>query len=167
MRRYQLDVNGKTFTIIVREYSGDEAVLEIDGTRYVVHVDDVVSEGPRPSPIRPTRSLARGDQVGGTAGAAGRGASGGAGPSAGAGRAGGGRPSSSGGAGSVTAPIPGQILKLLVSEGDEIAAGKPVLIMEAMKMENVINAPVGGKVGEVRVHAGDAVTQGQELLVIY
>ena len=146
MRRYELDINGKAFSITVRDFSAGEAQLEVDGTRYTVHVKDVVSEGPKPSPIQPTRSLSRAESPAPTKKPA-------AAPSSGA-------------RGSVTAPIPGQILKIMVSEGDQVTAGKPVLVMEAMKMENVVNAPVDGTVGSILVNTGDAVTQGQELLVI-
>lgn len=148
MRRYELDVNGKSFTITVRDYSATGADVEIDGVRYIVRVDDVVADGPRPSPVQPRKSLA----------AAG-------GPPAG-GSSGGGTGGGPGAAGSVTAPIPGQVLEVKVVEGEAVKAGQPLLVMEAMKMENVVNAPVAGKVGSIRVHAGDAVSQGQELLVL-
>ncbi len=149
MRRYELEVNGKAFTITVREFSGDHAELEIDGERYAVRVDDVVSDGPKTSPVQPTKSLAAAGEKAAAAGAAHA-------PAVGPG----------GLTGAVLAPIPGQILEILVSEGDEVQAGKPLLVMEAMKMENVINAPTAGTVGPIMVRTGDAVTQGQELLVI-
>ncbi len=148
MRRYELDVNGKSFTITVRDYSAAGADVEIDGVRYTVRVDDVIADGPKPSPVQPRKSLA----AAGTA-AAGPGGGGATG-------------SDTGGAGSVTAPIPGQVLEVKVGVGETVKAGQPLLVMEAMKMENVVNAPVAGKVGSIRVHAGDAVSQGQELLVL-
>jgi acetyl-CoA/propionyl-CoA carboxylase biotin carboxyl carrier protein len=71
-----------------------------------------------------------------------------------------------GGDGTIAAPMQGTIVKVLVSEGDEVAAGQAVLVLEAMKMENHINAERGGKVAEVRVGAGDTVGTGDVLVVI-
>ena len=74
-----------------------------------------------------------------------------------------------GGAGSgashiVDAPLPGTIKQVLVSEGQEIAAGDTVVVMEAMKMENNITAEFGGKVTAVKVAVGDQVQSGQALV---
>ena len=71
-----------------------------------------------------------------------------------------------GGDGTIAAPMQGTIVKVLVSEGDEVTAGQAVLVLEAMKMENHINAERGGKVAEVRVGAGDTVGTGDVLVVI-
>jgi biotin carboxyl carrier protein len=66
----------------------------------------------------------------------------------------------------VTAPIPGSILSVYVKVGDTVAAGEPLLKMEAMKMENEINARIGGTVTAVNVQEGDSVSQGQELVLV-
>ena len=57
----------------------------------------------------------------------------------------------------VRAPMPGLVLALEVGEGDEVAPGDGIAIIEAMKMENEISAPIGGVVREVSVSKGDAV----------
>lgn len=54
-----------------------------------------------------------------------------------------------GGASTVTAPMPGKLLKLLVGSGDSVSAGQPLAIIEAMKMEHTLNAPFDGKVDQV------------------
>ncbi len=71
-----------------------------------------------------------------------------------------------GGDGSITAPMQGTIVKVLVSVGDVVEAGQGVLVLEAMKMENHINAEGGGTVKEIRVAAGDLVGTGDVLVVI-
>jgi acetyl-CoA/propionyl-CoA carboxylase, biotin carboxylase, biotin carboxyl carrier protein len=71
-----------------------------------------------------------------------------------------------GGDGTISAPMQGTIVKLLVAEGDEVEAGQSVLVLEAMKMENHINAEGAGTVKEIRVNAGDTVGTGDVLLVI-
>jgi acetyl-CoA/propionyl-CoA carboxylase biotin carboxyl carrier protein len=71
-----------------------------------------------------------------------------------------------GGDGTISAPMQGTIVKVLVAEGDEVEAGEGVLVLEAMKMENHINAERAGTVSEIRVKAGDTVGTGDVLLVI-
>ncbi|MFO7735858.1 MAG: biotin/lipoyl-containing protein [bacterium] len=67
---------------------------------------------------------------------------------------------------SIKAPMPGLILKVLVSKGDEVKIGQKVAIMEAMKMENDINSVVSGTVKSVNVSDGDNVQENQTLFVI-
>ena len=50
--------------------------------------------------------------------------------------------------------------------GDEIQAGQPLVVLQAMKMENELSLPRGGKVTAVRVEAGQTVEQGQVLVVV-
>ncbi|WP_116124327.1 acetyl-CoA carboxylase biotin carboxyl carrier protein subunit [Lewinella sp. IMCC34183] len=64
----------------------------------------------------------------------------------------------------VTAPMPGLILQLMVAEGDEVEAGTPLLVLEAMKMENVIKAEGSGTVKTVHVTEGEAVDKRQLLI---
>ncbi len=61
------------------------------------------------------------------------------------------------------APIPGLVVKVLVAPGQEVVEGEPLLILEAMKMENELRAPHAGIVHEVRVAAGAQVALGQVL----
>lgn len=68
--------------------------------------------------------------------------------------------------GSLTAPMPGRVVKILVSEAEVVAHGAPVIIVEAMKMENELHAPTAGVVQRVAVREGDTVDAGQVLLEI-
>jgi biotin carboxyl carrier protein len=67
---------------------------------------------------------------------------------------------------SVKTPMPGRVVKLLVAVGDRVDAGQPVIVVEAMKMENELRAPAGGTVTDVRAAAGMAVEAGAVLMVI-
>jgi glutaconyl-CoA decarboxylase len=67
---------------------------------------------------------------------------------------------------SITSPMPGKILKVLVSTGQAVKNGDVVIVLEAMKMENEIFATADGKITDVRVGNGDAVNAGDVLLVI-
>ena len=71
-----------------------------------------------------------------------------------------------GGAAEVTVPMQGTIIKLLVDVGDEVEAGMPVAVLEAMKMENNIAAGRSGTVAEIRVKVGDSVGAGDTIAVV-
>jgi 3-methylcrotonyl-CoA carboxylase alpha subunit len=66
--------------------------------------------------------------------------------------------------GRLTAPMPGKIVAVLVSAGDAVEKGAPLLIMEAMKMEHTIAAPNHGVVDELLYAVGDQVAEGAQLL---
>ena len=68
--------------------------------------------------------------------------------------------------GHVKSAMPGTIVEVLVTAGQRVKAGDPVLVIEAMKMENEVQAPVGGTVVGVFVAKGDAVTPDEALLEI-
>ncbi|WP_138759161.1 acetyl/propionyl/methylcrotonyl-CoA carboxylase subunit alpha [Modestobacter altitudinis] len=68
--------------------------------------------------------------------------------------------------GSVTAPMPGTVTVVQVSLGDEVAAGTPLLVVEAMKMEHVLTAPVAGTVTELPVTAGHQVRLDERVAVV-
>lgn len=66
----------------------------------------------------------------------------------------------------ITSPMPGTILDIKVAVGDTVEAGKPLFVLEAMKMENDINSPVGGTVLSVNCTKGASVETGALLAVI-
>ena len=66
----------------------------------------------------------------------------------------------------VRAPIPGLVVKVLVQDGDEVIEDQPLIILEAMKMENEIRAMRSGVVRKVEVSAGKSVEQDAVLIVI-
>ncbi|MGW8247357.1 MAG: sodium-extruding oxaloacetate decarboxylase subunit alpha [Acidiferrobacterales bacterium] len=68
--------------------------------------------------------------------------------------------------GDVTTSMPGTVVEVLVKEGDTVKAGDPVLIIEAMKMENEVQAPVGGTVNQVNVKKGESVNPDEALMEI-
>ncbi|MBW0148326.1 sodium-extruding oxaloacetate decarboxylase subunit alpha [Marinobacter arenosus] len=68
--------------------------------------------------------------------------------------------------GHVTTSMPGNIVDVLVKEGDQVEAGDPVLIIEAMKMETEVKATIAGTVKEVSIAKGDRVVPGEVLVDI-
>ncbi|MBO0731064.1 MAG: carbamoyl phosphate synthase, partial [Acidimicrobiaceae bacterium] len=113
--------------------------VEVDGRRYQVRlwVPDVTPAAAASTPARTRPRPAGGSHHGGGAGS-----------------------------GNVTVPMQGTIVKVLVGPGDEVEAGQPVTVLEAMKMENNITAEAAGTVSEVRVKPGDAVGAGDVVVVI-
>ncbi len=74
-----------------------------------------------------------------------------------------------GGAGdsAIKAPIPGLVVKVLVEEGAEVAAGQTLVILEAMKMENELRAPRAGVVSTIKARPGNSVNQGDVLVTLH
>lgn len=64
----------------------------------------------------------------------------------------------------IRAPMPGAILEVAIRDGQEVKKGDKLLILEAMKMENVIKAPADAKVSVVHVKPGDNVEKNQQLV---
>lgn len=68
--------------------------------------------------------------------------------------------------GIVNAPMPGKILDILVTEGDQVLDGTSLLVLEAMKMENELKSPVNGIVKSLNVTKNESVEKNQKLLEI-
>ena len=66
----------------------------------------------------------------------------------------------------LTAPMPGKIVRVLVSQGDEVETGAGVLVVEAMKMQNEIKSPKKGTIQKILVSEGAAVNAGDVLAIV-
>ena len=154
MQKYEVTINQKDYSVLVKKFTKEDAELEINGKIYAVKLDgpiQTISSGgqqiaapvavapvpvqapaavntPQPSAPQPAAAVGGGDAV--------------------------------------IAPIPGSILEVLVKVGDSVEAGQTVIKMEAMNMENDINATSSGTVKSIQVSVGDAVSQGQALVEI-
>jgi biotin carboxyl carrier protein len=179
MRRYSLEVNGKTYTLDVDELAADRFLVVAGDQSYEVRLTrDQDLPGAAISPlIEPCGSESRGspaprpgrvDTTGRPGASVGlNGASGSAArvqmPGAGLET-----PTDSGvpsgGAAVLSAPMPGVILEIMAAPGSPVSRGEPVLILEAMKMRNTICAPKDSVVTEVLVQAGQTVRHGEALL---
>lgn len=70
------------------------------------------------------------------------------------------------GEGELKAPMPGKILEVVIKEGDRVELGDPVVILEAMKMENELKAPISGTVTTIAVSKSDSVEKNELILEI-
>ncbi len=142
MKEFKYKINGTPYAVSVNSVVENVALVEVNGTPYKVELDK-----PAKKQIRPlTRPQAA--------------------PTTDAGAPVVSRPAAGGAAGAVRSPLPGVILELHVKVGDEVKRGQKIAILEAMKMENVINADRDGKVTEVKINKGDSVLEGADLIVI-
>jgi biotin carboxyl carrier protein len=147
-KTFELSVGDKEYKVDVEEFDGKRARVKVDGKPFEVEVRQKRGEAGKPvaitGPPAPPRAPAKAaspepPQV----------------------------PTRSAPSGSeVIAPMPGLILDVLVSLGDQVSAGMPVIKMEAMKMENDIPAPVSGTVKTISVKAGDNVATDETLMLI-
>jgi biotin carboxyl carrier protein len=71
-----------------------------------------------------------------------------------------------GGVQRVAAPMPGKVVRVLVSVGDLVEAGQGIVVVEAMKMQNEMKAARAGKIASISVQAGSTVTAGEVLASI-
>jgi acetyl-CoA/propionyl-CoA carboxylase biotin carboxyl carrier protein len=68
--------------------------------------------------------------------------------------------------GDVLSPMPGSVVAVRVEQGQQVSAGQPLLVVEAMKMEHTLTAPHDGVVEELRVRTGEQVKVDQLLAVV-
>jgi len=67
---------------------------------------------------------------------------------------------------SITAAMPGRVVRVLAAVGDDVAEGAGVVVIEAMKMQNELKSPKAGRVSRVAIAVGDAVGAGDVLVVV-
>ncbi|WP_456440550.1 biotin/lipoyl-containing protein [Caldithrix abyssi] len=147
-----LEINGREYRVKIHRFSADVAEISVDDQMYRVGlkdlgVEEVAYVKPTPAPRGPqatapkTSLTAKPEQALH-------------------------RPAVVSDGSAIKSPLPGLILKILVKEGDIVKAGQPVMIIEAMKMENEVNATADGMVIDIRYKEGDSVNQGDTLILL-
>lgn len=147
MKTFELKVGGRDFKVDIDKFDGKQAVVKVNGKSYEIDVKKAVGAiVPKQTAPPPAGSVPKAvpstpePPLVPTASVA--------------------------TGGQVLAPMPGLILDIMVSVGDSVTAGSPVIKMEAMKMENDIPAPANGTVKEVCVKKGDSVSTDQVMLLM-
>ncbi len=145
MKEYKLKINGNDFNVTVNEVDDNIAEVEVNGTPFKVEFDKPITKKPAIVVSKPASPAAT--PAGAPAVKVSKPAAGGAGST-------------------VVSPLPGVILEVNVKEGDAVKKGQKVMVLEAMKMENVIEATADGTVTAIKVGKGDSVLEGAPLVII-
>ncbi|MEG0788933.1 MAG: biotin/lipoyl-containing protein [Alistipes sp.] len=136
MKEYSFKINGNDYNVIIGRVKDNEAEVVVNGATYSVEVVD--DEPAKPSA---KQSVAAPQPI-----AAAKPVAMGEMP--------------------VKSPLPGVILNIKVKEGDTVAVGQTLLILEAMKMENNIDSDRAGVVKSIKVNRGDSVLEGDVLIIM-
>lgn len=138
MKKFKITVNGEVYEVEVEEIG--EVVQESEVAKVAAPAPRVSVPSPPPNPVQQPKSTPK------------------EAPKA--------APRVVAGSGSITAPMPGVILDVKVTEGQKVNAGDVLLVLEAMKMENEITAPSAGVISQVAVSKGASVNAGDVLVSI-
>jgi biotin carboxyl carrier protein len=147
MKKFDFNINGNDYNIHIKSIEGDMAKLEVNGTPYSVQIKQEIKTSKTPILVRKEAQSKHGDERKSETMkpvAANK------------------RPSSK----SIKSPLPGNILKVLVKEGDSFVEGDTLMVMESMKMENNILAERSGKIVTVCTPEGKAVLQDEVLFEV-
>jgi len=164
MRRYTLDIRGRTFVVDVDEQEGDRFKVVVGEETYDVEIigDQSLAAASITPSLVPAEPRALPDAAPAAASAP---------PVPAAKREAGPRATpkpaprpAGGGAGALVAPMPGVILDVSVKPGDTVTRGQEVAVLEAMKMQNSVKSPRDGTIAEVCVVPGQAVGHGDAIV---
>ena len=141
MKEYKFKIDGKAYDVCVEGMEDGKASVKVNGEAYSVELgQETPAAAPAAGVSAPSATPAASQ----------------ASPKA----------APSGAARKIVSPLPGVIVEVDVKEGDSIAAGQKVAILEAMKMENEIQAEFAGTVTAVHVTTGDSVLEGAPIVSI-
>ena len=138
MKTYKFTISGNKYTVNIKSFEDNIAEIELNGTPYTVEMEQEIKTTKTPKLIRPEKPAQKAPT----------------------------EIQKGSGLSNITAPLPGTIFKIITKEGDAVKKGDPVLIMEAMKMENNVLAEKAGVVKKILVQEGDSVLQGDLLIEI-
>lgn len=146
MKGYKFKINGNDYNVAINSTNGNLADVTVNGVSYQVEMENAM---PAAAPVQaaPVAAPVAAPQAAPVQAAA---------PAAKP--AGEGKP--------VTSPLPGVIIEVSVKEGETVAAGQKVAVLEAMKMENEIQADRAGVVTKINVSKGDSVLEGAAIVTI-
>jgi len=137
MKKFKFTIRGNEYEVEVHKFEDNFAKLEVNGTCYEVEVHKQVVQQKTPVLVRQEVPAPRRSET---------------------------KIKKSIGAFQIKAPLPGNIMQIFVSTGDEVKKGDKLLIYEAMKMENSILAEKDGAVSAIKVQPGDSVLEGDVLI---
>jgi biotin carboxyl carrier protein len=147
VKEITFDIEGKDYKVKIHKFTAAEAEISVDDKKYKVGLKDLGIE--QVSELKPQPAPRSKPQLAKTAGK----------PALY-------RPANVNDGTSIKAPLPGLITKVFVNEGDIIKPGQPVMMLEAMKMENEVTATAEGVVINISHKEGSSVHQGDVLILL-
>ena len=142
MKSYRFKINGNEYNVDINSVEGKMAAVTVNGTPYQVELENA----PAAAPVQVTPASAPVTAAPASAPAQ--------------------KPAASGSGKAVTSPLPGVIIAVKVSVGEQVKAGQEVAVLEAMKMENSIEATHDGTVTAIHADKGDSVLEGAPIVTI-
>ena len=141
MKNFKFKINSNDYDVTIEEIVENIAHIQVNGSKYEVELE---KKEVKPQPIirKPKPQAVKNEPVQSK------------------------KKISSGNVKSINSPLPGNILEIKVSEGDDVSKGTVILIMEAMKMENNIICEFDGVVSAIKVKTGQSVLQNDVLVEI-
>ena len=136
MRKFKFTIHGNIYDVEINNFEGNIAEIEVNGTLYQVEVHKEVTQSKTPTLVRSVVPEQK-KQI---------------------------EKADRGATIAVKAPLPGNILEIFVKPGDIVKKDQKLLVMEAMKMENVVLAEKDGVIELVKVQQGMSVLQGDTLI---
>lgn len=145
MKEYKLKINGNDYAVTVNDLEDTIAEVEVNGIPFKVEFEKPIKKqatvaSPRPAAPKATPASVPEVKVA--------------------------KPAVATGGTTVTSPLPGVILEVSCKEGDTVKKGQKLMVLEAMKMENVIEAMSDGTVVSIKANKGDSVLEGAPLVII-
>ena len=146
MKEYNFKINGNDYTVGIEILNDTEADVIVNGASYSVEVLDTtvkpsVAAKPQVAAV-PASHPVQPSTVPVT------------------------KPAAAAGESPVKSPLPGVILDIRIKEGDTVAVGQTLVVLEAMKMENNIDSDRAGVVKSIKVNRGDSVLEGDVLITL-
>jgi len=144
MKKYNFEIDGEKFQVEVNLVSSDNAEVRVNNKNFDIKISNDLAEPKKAEPKKAEPKKAEPKKA---------------------------EPkkaeqSVQGNPGDLLALMPGKIIKVLVSEGQKIKMGEPVIIMESMKMEQTIVSSADGAIESVNVSEGDTIEVGSVMIVI-
>ena len=138
-KEFSFKINGAEYKCAVEEIEAGLTEVTVNGKKYTVETEKPVAPAPKAAPAAAPKAAPAPAPKAAAPAAAGA---------------------------QVKSPLPGSVVKVCVSEGQDVKKGDTLLILESMKMENPILAEQDGKVAQVAVAAGQTVMQDDLLVVL-
>lgn len=145
MRNFKFTINGNDYVVSIKNIEDNIAEMEVNGSPYTVEVNQTLEPSKTPKLVRSV-SVPSTDIHPSVAKTS--------------------NPQGPKGTGNIKSPLPGVILDIYIKVGDRVKVGQKLLVLEAMKMENLIESDKEGTITAISKQKGDSVMEGDVLISI-